>query len=46
MSSVRQYCLDAEIAEILIDENNPTRDFDEYFQEQLLSLENRIFQNG
>jgi hypothetical protein len=46
MSSVGKSCMDTEIAEILIDQNIPARDFDKYFQEQLSLLDNRIFQNS
>lgn len=43
ISSVRQYCSDAAIGEIMIDENFPIEDFDKHFQKSIVLFCNRLF---
>ncbi|MDD5459354.1 MAG: winged helix-turn-helix domain-containing protein [Phycisphaerae bacterium] len=43
MLSVCQYCSDATIGEIMIDEKLPIEDFDKHFQKFLVLLSNRLF---
>jgi hypothetical protein len=42
MSSVRKYCSDAAINEVMIDENFPIEDFDKHFRDALLLLSGKM----
>jgi hypothetical protein len=44
MSAAGKYCSDAEVTEIILDENLSIEGFDKQFQEYLLLLNNRVFQ--
>jgi len=46
MSAAGQYCSDAEVTEIILDENMSIEGFDKQFQEYLLLLNNRVFQGN